>query len=159
MAWAPAGPSTSSTSNRWPVARPMLACGWRVHQASTRARLMVASLTPWGTRAPRGCLAGWPQPGSRHEQPIPRCILSVVGHRLEVVVVGEGVVQGEHRDGAGGIAEGGVAQLQAEAAHRVSSTVEGRWRCRKLAALLRPQPAASARLRAVQGWPAGRGWA
>ena len=68
MAGSPAGPSTSRTSNRWPVARPMLAWGWRVHQARTRARLVVASLTPWGTRLPRGCLPTWPQPGSRHEQ-------------------------------------------------------------------------------------------
>src|SRR5829696_8923588 len=79
MAWAPMGPSTSRTSNRWPVARPMLAWGWLVHQASTRARLVVASLTPWGTRLPRGCLAGWPQPGSRHEQPDPLLYSAAAG--------------------------------------------------------------------------------
>jgi hypothetical protein len=33
-----------------------------------RARLQVASLTPWGTRLPRGCLPTWLQLGSRHEQ-------------------------------------------------------------------------------------------
>jgi hypothetical protein len=83
----------------------------------------------------------------------------VAGRRLEVAVVGEGVVQGQHRDAAGGIAEGGVAQLLAGPAHWLGSPAGGRWRCRKLAALLRPQPAASARARAVQGWPSGRGWA
>ena len=71
MAWAPAGPSTSKTSKVWPVVRPMLAWGCWVHQASTRARLQVASLTPCGTRLPRGCLPTWLQPGSRHEQPVP----------------------------------------------------------------------------------------
>jgi hypothetical protein len=33
----------------------------------------------------------------------------VVGNRLEVVVAGEEVVQGKHRDAPGSIAEGGVA--------------------------------------------------
>src|SRR5829696_9383454 len=33
--------------------------------------VVVASLSPWGTRLPRGCLPGWPQLGSRHEQPVP----------------------------------------------------------------------------------------
>ena len=55
---------TEATTNRARV----LAWGNRVHQASTRARLVVASLRPWGTRAPRGCLPTWPQAGSRHEQ-------------------------------------------------------------------------------------------
>ena len=59
----------------------------------------------------------------------------------------------------GGIANGSVAQLPAGPTHGVGSPAGGRWRCRKLAALLRPQPAASARVRAVQGWPSGRGWA
>ena len=54
---------------------------------------------------------------------------------------------------------GEVTRLAARAAHRGCSSAGGRWRCRKLAALLRPQPAASARVRAVQGWPSGRGWA
>jgi hypothetical protein len=35
----------------------------------------------------------------------------VAGTLLEVAVVGEGVVQGQDWDAAGGIAEGGVAQL------------------------------------------------
>src|SRR4030095_15015067 len=56
IACSPSGPSTSRTSKMWPQARPMLAWGWRVHQASTRARFVVASLTPWGTRLPRGWL-------------------------------------------------------------------------------------------------------
>ena len=46
-----------ATTNRARV----LAWGCWVHQASTRARLVVASLSPWGTRAPRGCLPTWPQ--------------------------------------------------------------------------------------------------
>jgi hypothetical protein len=79
--------------------------------------------------------------------------------RLEVVSVGEGVVQGQDQDAPGGIAHGGVAQLPAGPAHRTSSAVEGRWRCRNAAALLRPQPAASARVRAVQACPSGRGCA
>ena len=45
------------------------------------------------------------------------------------------------------------------AAHGVRSWAGGRWRCRNAAALLRPQPAVSARVRAVQGCPSGRGWA
>ena len=84
---------------------------------------------------------------------------SVAGNRPEVAVVGEGVVQGQHRDAAGGIAECGDAQQPARATHLRGSAAGGRWRCRKLAALLRPQPAASARVRAVQGCPSGRGWA
>src|SRR4030095_13442063 len=84
---------------------------------------------------------------------------SAVGEGLEVAAVGEWVVQGQHGDAAGGIVERGVTQLPAGPAHRVSSAGEGRWRCRKLAALLRPQPAASARVRAVQACPSGRGWA
>jgi hypothetical protein len=85
--------------------------------------------------------------------------LGVATDWLEVAVVGEGVVQGQDRDAAGGIAHGGVPQPPAGAAHRASSAGEGRWRCRKLAALLRPQPAASASVRAVQACPSGRGWA
>jgi hypothetical protein len=69
---------------------------------------------------------------------------------LETAPVREGVVQGQDRDAAGGIAHGSIAQLPAGPAHRASSAVEGRCCCRKAAALLRPQPAASARLRAVQ---------
>jgi hypothetical protein len=83
----------------------------------------------------------------------------VAGERLEVAVVGEGVVQGQHRDTTRGIAERGIPQLPAGPAHRMRSSAGGRWRCRKAAALLRPQPAAWARVRAVQGWPSGRGWA
>jgi hypothetical protein len=82
----------------------------------------------------------------------------LVGERLTVAVVGEGAVQGRHPDAAGGIAERGVAQVQAGPAHRMCCAAAGRWRCRKLAALLRPQPAASARVRAVQGLSSGR-WA
>ena len=85
--------------------------------------------------------------------------LVVAGNRLEAASVGEGVVQGQDRDAAGGIAKRGVAQLPAGAGSPGVSAAGGRWRCRKLAALLRPQPAASARVRAVQGWPSGRGWA
>ena len=69
---------------------------------------------------------------------------------------GAGVVQGQDGDAAGGIANGGVAQLPAGPAHRASPAVEERWRWRKAAALLRPQLAASARVRAVQAWPSGR---
>jgi hypothetical protein len=83
----------------------------------------------------------------------------VAAHGLQVVAVGEGVVQGQHRDAAGGIAERGVAQLPAGPAHSPCSPTGGRWRCRKLEALLRPQWAASARVRAVHGCPSGRGWA
>jgi hypothetical protein len=82
--------------------------------------------------------------------------LSVAADGLEVAAVGEGVVQGQHRDTPGGIAKRGVAQLQAGAAHRIRSPTVRRWRCRKLAALLRPQPAASANVRAVQGSPSDR---
>ena len=84
--------------------------------------------------------------------------LGVIENGLEAAV-GEGVVQGQDGDAAGGIADGGVAELPTGPAHRASSVVEGRWRWRKVAALLRPQPAASARVRAVQAWPSGRGWA
>jgi hypothetical protein len=86
-------------------------------------------------------------------------LLSVVGDGLDAAVVGEWVVQGQHRDAPGGIAERGIAQLPGWPAHGVCSAAGGRWRCRKLAALLRPQPAAWARVRAVQGRPSGRGWA
>ena len=103
----------------------MLAWGWRVHQARIRARLQVASLTPWGTRLPRGCLPTWPQPGSRHEQPVPTAGWVVASDRLEVAAVGEGVVQGQDRDAAGGIAQGGVAQLPAGPAHR--RALRSRW--------------------------------
>jgi hypothetical protein len=85
--------------------------------------------------------------------------LVVAGEGLEVAVVGQGVVQGQDRDAAGGIAKRGVPHLRTPPAHGVGSSAGGRWRCRKLAALLRPQPAASARVRAVQGLPSGRGWA
>ena len=85
--------------------------------------------------------------------------LGVTRNWLEAGSVREGVVEGQDRDAAGGIAYGGVAQLPAGPVHRMFSAVVGRWRCRKLAALLRPQPAASARVRAVHGWPSGRGWA
>jgi len=130
----------------------MLAWGWRVHQARIRARLVVASLTPWGTRLPKGMLANlaaaWiptraPGRRRRSRQRV------VAGEGLEVAPVGEGVVQGQDRDLLGGIAEGGVPQPPAGPAHGVCSTAGGRWRCRKLAALLRPHPAASARERAV----------
>src|SRR5215216_8002616 len=84
--------------------------------------------------------------------------LSVAADGLEAGLVGEGVVQGQHRDAPGGIAEGGVAQQPAGPVHRGSSAVEGRWRWRKLAALLCPQPAAWARVRAVQGCPSARPW-
>jgi Domain of unknown function (DUF2703) len=83
----------------------------------------------------------------------------VAGDRLEAAVVGEGIVQGQDGDAAGGIAKGGIAQPPAGPTHGLCSSASGRWRCRKLAALLRPQPAASARLRAVQARPSGRGWA
>src|SRR5215217_9409088 len=83
--------------------------------------------------------------------------LAAAGEGVEVALVGEGVVQGQHRDAAGGIAKRRVAQLPAGPPHWLCSSPGGRWRCRKLAALLRPQPAASARVRAVQGWPSGRG--
>jgi hypothetical protein len=83
--------------------------------------------------------------------------LWVVSEGAEVAVVGEGMVQGQDRDAAGGIAKGGIPQEQAGAAHWVRSEAGGRWRCRKLAALLRPQPAASAKVRAVHGLPSGRG--
>ncbi len=116
-----------------------------------------------GDQASRGgAWRRWPQPGSRHEQPVPTaglgsCRSPATGWRPPAV--GEGVVQGQHRDAPGGIAEGGVAQLPTGAAHRVRSAAVGRWRCRKPAALLRLQPAASARVRAVQGRPSGRCWA
>jgi hypothetical protein len=90
--------------------------------------------------------------GPHHRVPVPT-------HWLEGAAVGERVVQRQHWDAAGGIAERRVPQQPAGAAHRASSAGEGRWRCRKLAALLRPQPAASARVRAVQSWPSDRGWA
>jgi hypothetical protein len=83
--------------------------------------------------------------------------LGVTRNRLEAASVGEGVVQGQDGDAARSIANGGVPQLPAEPAHEVGSSAGGRWRCRKLAALLRPQPAASARVRAVQACPSGRG--
>ena len=51
--------------------------------------------------------------------------LSVVGDGLDAAVVGEGVVQGQHRDAPGGIAEGGVAQQPAGPAHGVRSC--SRW--------------------------------
>jgi hypothetical protein len=83
--------------------------------------------------------------------------LAITG--LEVASVRKGVVQGQDRDAAGGIAKGGIAQGHPAAAHGVRSWAGGRWRCRNAAALLRPQPAVSARVRAVQGCPSGRGWA
>jgi hypothetical protein len=83
----------------------------------------------------------------------------VAGEGLEVAAVGEGVVQGQDRDAPGGIAKRGDPQHEIGAAHWVRSEAGGRWRCKKLAALLRPQLAASARVRAVQGWLSGRGWA
>jgi hypothetical protein len=117
-------------------------------------------LDPVGHEGAEGVLAGLAavRVPTRAADPCHRK-LGFTSDWLEAAVVGEGVVQGQDRDAAGGIANGGVAQLPAGAAHRASSAVEGRWRCRKLAALLRPQPAASARVRAVQGWPSGRGWA
>ena len=83
--------------------------------------------------------------------------LVVAGEGLEVAAVGQGVVQRQHWDAAGGIAKRRVPQYVIGAAHGVRSEAGGRWRCRKLAALLRPQPAASAKVRAVQGLPSGRG--
>jgi hypothetical protein len=85
--------------------------------------------------------------------------LLVASEDLEVAAVGEGVVQGQDGDALGGIAKRGVPQHELGVTHWVRSQAGGRWRCRKLAALLRPQSAASARVRAVQGWPSGRGWA
>ena len=119
-------------------------------------------LDPVGDQAAEGVLADLAAARIPTRAARPHCRarqLLVAGDGLEVAAVGEGVVQGQDRDAAGGIAKGGVAQLQAGAAHGVRSAAGGRWRCRKLAALLRPQPAASARVRAVQGWPSGRGWA
>ena len=115
-------------------------------------------LDPVGHQAAQGVLGGLAAVGipTRAAGPSRRL---VAGNGLEAAPVGEGVVQGQHRDTAGGIAKGNVAQVQAGSAHGVRSAAGGRWRCRKLAALLRPQPAASARVRAVQGWPSGRGWA
>ena len=139
----------------------MLAWGWRVHQARTRARLVVASLTPLGDEGAEGVLAnlGAAQIPTRADRPCYRAwLLSAAAQGLEVAV-GEGVVQGQDRDASGGIAERGVAQDQTGPAHGDGSSAGERWRCRKLAALLRPQPAASARVRAVQACPSGRGWA
>ena len=67
-----------------------------------------------------------------------------VGGGSDAVAVGEGVVQGQDRDAPGGVGEGGVAQPQPGAVHGERSGAGWRWRCRKAAALLRPQPAASA---------------
>jgi hypothetical protein len=118
-------------------------------------------LDPMGDQAAQGVLAGLAAARipTRAAGRRPGWQRSATGEGLEVAVVGEGVVQGQHRDAAGGIAERGVTQLPAGPAHGVCSSAGGRWRCRKLAALLRPQPAASARVRAVHGWPSGRGWA
>jgi hypothetical protein len=117
-------------------------------------------LDPMGDQAAQGVLANLAAARipTRAADPCHHS-LGVTRNRLEAASVGEGVVQGQDGDAARSIANGGVAQLPAGPAHRASSAVEGRWCCRKLAALLRPQPAASARVRAVQGWPSGRGWA
>jgi hypothetical protein len=118
-------------------------------------------LDPVGDQAAQGVLARLaaarvptraPRPHRRTRQ------LLIAGEGVEVAAVGEGVVQGQHRDVPGSIAKGSVAQLPVGPAHSVCSWAGGRWRCRKLAALLRPQSAASARVRAVQGWPSGRRW-
>ena len=85
--------------------------------------------------------------------------LAITGNRLEAAWLGKGVVQGQDGDAAGGIGEGGITQLPAGPTHGVGSAAGVRWRWRKLAALLRPQPAASARVRAVQACPSGRGCA
>src|SRR5829696_8138429 len=93
---------------------------------------------------------------------------SVAGEGLDVAAVGEGVVQGQHRDAPGGIAERGLPQQQAGAAHGVRSEAGRRWRCRKLAALLRPQPsplrpssmASTGRgMAAAMAWATRLGWA
>jgi hypothetical protein len=117
-------------------------------------------LDPVGDESAEGVLGGLAAAWIPTRAARPHCRagqLLVAGQGLEVAVVREGVVQGQDRDAAGGIAKGGVPQHAIGAAHWVRSDVGGRWRCRKLAALLRPQPAASARVRAVQGLPSGRG--
>jgi hypothetical protein len=72
---------------------------------------------PVGDQAAQGVLANLAaaQIPTRAARPHRRRL--VAGNRLEVAVVGEGVVQGQDRDAAGGIANGGVPQLPAEAAH------------------------------------------
>ena len=161
MARSPAGPSTSRTSKRWPVARPMLAWGWRVHQARTRARLVGGVLDPVGDQPAQGVLANLaaariPTRAARPPQGSAG-VVSATGWRAPAV--GKRKVQGQDGDAAGGIAKGGVAQPPAGPAHGLCSWASDRRRCRKLAALLRPQPAASAKVRAVQGRPSGRGCA
>jgi hypothetical protein len=119
-------------------------------------------LDPVGHQAAEGVLADLAAAGIPTRAARAHCgvrELSVVGDGLDAAAVGEGVVQGQDRDAPGGIAEGGVAQLPAGPTHGMGSAAGGRWRCKKAAALLRPQPAASARVRAVQGWPSGRRWA
>jgi hypothetical protein len=121
-------------------------------------------MTSWGDQATQGMLANVAAAriptraaGRRlggHHWP-------AVGEGLEATAVRKRKVQGQDRNALGGIAKGGVAQQQPEATHWERSWTGGRWRCRKAAALLRPQPAAAAKLRAVQGWPSaavGRKW-
>jgi hypothetical protein len=111
---------------------------------------------PVGDQAAQGVLAeltaGWvaARASRRH---VGSDQLPVAGDGLDAGPVGEWVVQREDGDATGGIAEGGVPEQPAGPAHRVPSVVGGRWPLRKLAALLRPQPAASASVRAVHGRP------
>jgi hypothetical protein len=51
-------PSASTASKMTPVARPTLACGNRRHQPATTPASLLASLTPCGTSAARGCFPG-----------------------------------------------------------------------------------------------------
>jgi hypothetical protein len=73
------------------------------------AKRVLAGLT--ATRIPTG--AAGLHSGARQS--------SVAAEELEVTRAREGVVQGQHRDAAGGIAEGGIAHLPAGPTHSVCS--------------------------------------
>src|SRR5215203_5298311 len=70
-------------------------------------------LDPVRNQAAQGVLAGLAAVRIPTRAADPRRRRLVAGNLLEVAAVGEGVVQGQHRDAAGGIAKGSVPQLPA----------------------------------------------
>ena len=93
-------------------------------------------LDPVGDQAAQGVLADLAAARIPTRAARPHCgarQLLVAGEGLEVAVVGEGMVQGQDRDAAGGIAKGGVAQhelgrLIGCAPKLVGVGVAGSWR-------------------------------
>ncbi len=84
-------------------------------------------LDPVRDEAAQGVLAGLAAARIPTRAARPHRRLLVASDWLEVAAVGEGVVEGQDGDAAGGIAEGGVPQLPAGPTHGVRSWTGGRW--------------------------------